>query len=275
MFDPKTKKFPYPEDTASHYIILKKDDGTVVDKDYPYYDHSRKRKTLQGMTRVLLYILVFWVAKIRTGLRVHGRKVLKENKDLLKKGVVSCSNHVHFWDFIAVMYATRPFKPSVLVWENNIRGENGKLMKNVRGVPIPSKGIRALHAMSSQTCEHIKTGSWVHIYSEGSMWEYYMPIRPFKDGAAYYAVACDRPLLPMAFSYRRPGWIRRVIFKQIALLDLHIGEPLLPNKDLPYEERKMDLLLRSHRADCELAGIKPEENIYPPVYDHSRRIDYY
>ncbi len=275
MFDPKTKKFPYPEDTASHYIILKKDDGTVVDKDYPYYDHSRKRKALQGMTRVLLYILVFWVAKIRTGLRVHGRKVLKENKDLLKKGVVSCSNHVHFWDFIAVMYATRPFKPYVLVWENNIRGENGKLMKNVRGVPIPSEGIRALHAMSSQTCEHIKTGSWVHIYSEGSMWEYYMPIRPFKDGAAYYAVACDRPLLPMAFSYRRPGWIRRVIFKQIALLDLHIGEPLLPNKDLPYEERKMDLLLRSHRAVCELAGIKPEENLYPPVYDHSRRIDYY
>ena len=79
----------------------------------------------------------------------------------------------------------------------------------------------------------------------------------------------------MAFSYRRPGWIRRVIFKQIALLDLHIGEPLLPNKDLPYAERKMDLLLRSHRAVCELAGIKPEENIYPPVYDHSRRIDYY
>ena len=24
MFDPKTKKYPYPEDTASHYIKFKK-----------------------------------------------------------------------------------------------------------------------------------------------------------------------------------------------------------------------------------------------------------
>ena len=35
MFDPKTKKYPYPEDTGSHYLIVKKDDGTVFLEKVP------------------------------------------------------------------------------------------------------------------------------------------------------------------------------------------------------------------------------------------------
>ena len=40
IFDPKTKKFPYPTDTASHYITIKKDNKAVFDTDYPYVDTS-------------------------------------------------------------------------------------------------------------------------------------------------------------------------------------------------------------------------------------------
>lgn len=40
MFDPKSTKFPYPENTDQHYIILKKDDGQVFDENYPYVDES-------------------------------------------------------------------------------------------------------------------------------------------------------------------------------------------------------------------------------------------
>lgn len=32
MFDPKSTKFPYPENTDQHYIILKKDDGRFLMK---------------------------------------------------------------------------------------------------------------------------------------------------------------------------------------------------------------------------------------------------
>ena len=274
MFDPKTDKYPYPEDTAAHYIHLKENVGTVFDETYPYFDESKKMKRKQGLTRFLLRVFAFPLCRIRLGLRVKGRAVLKKYKDQLRQGVVSCSNHVHFWDFIATMYALRPFKPYVLVWPENVRGENRNLIRSVRGVPVPDSGHRALHAMSEQTKNKIKSGEWVHIYAEGSMWDYYCPIRPFKDGAAYYAAVTDRPLLPLAFSYRKPGFIRRVLFHQIALFNLCIGEPLFPNRSLAFEERKRDLVRRSHEAVCRLAGIDPAQNPYPPRYQQSRRVHY-
>ena len=73
IFDPKTKKFPYPTDTASHYIILKKDNKAVFDKDYPYIDKSSWFKFKQNMTRVFLNVIVFPVATVRLGLKIEGR----------------------------------------------------------------------------------------------------------------------------------------------------------------------------------------------------------
>jgi hypothetical protein len=35
------------------------------------------------------------------------------------------------------------------------------------------------------------------------------------------------------------------------------------------------MTIRCHEAVCRLAGIEPGENIYPPLYDQSKRIDYY
>ena len=104
------------------------------------------------------------------------------------------------------------------------------------------------------------------------MWEYYAPIRPFKIGAASLAIKNDVPILPMAFSYRKPGWIRRKIFKQIALFTLNIGEPLKANPDLDKSSQIEDLTIRIHEAIVKLSG--QDKNIYEPLYKDSKRIDY-
>ena len=273
-YDPHTDKYPYPRDTAAHYLKLKKNNGAVFDENYPYLDPSPSLRFKKAAVRVLLRILVFPLARIRMGLCVRGRDNLKKHRDLLKNGAVTCANHVHFWDFIAVMYALRPQKLNLLAWAKNMRGENAGLIRSVGGIPIPESDPRALAAMSKAVKKLLANGEWLHIYSEGSMWEYYAPIRPFKDGAAHYACLCNKPLLPLGFSYRRPGWIRRTIFRQIALLTLTVGEPLLPDASLPREERRKDLVVRSHEAVCRLAGIDPEKNPYPPVYDHSEKVAY-
>ena len=106
------------------------------------------------------------------------------------------------------------------------------------------------------------------------MWEYYKPIRPFKAGAATYACKYDKPIIPLAYTYRKPGWIRRKIFKQIALYTLNIGEPIFPNYELNKEEQINDLTIRAHQEVCKLANIKEGENIYPPIFDQTKRIDY-
>ena len=275
VFDPKTNKFPYPEDTDKHYLNVKKDDGTVFDKNYPYIDTSKGFLFKQKMTRILLRLVVFPLSYIRLGLKVVGKENLKKFKEVIKKGVISCCNHVHMWDYIAIMNGIKPIKPYILAWDKNISGENGKMIRSVGGIPIPTNNIPATLAYLDAVEKMINNGGWLHIYPEGSMWEYYQPIRPFKKGASFIAVDINKPVMPLAFSYRKPGWIRRKIFKQIALFTLHIGEPLFPDEELPKKERELDLTKRCHEAVCRLAGINPEENLYPPIYNNSKRVDYY
>ena len=275
-YDPMTDRFPYTEYTDRHYLKLKKDDGTVFDKDYPYIDRSAKRRFLEFIGRAGLVCVAMPVMAIRTGLRIKGRKNLKANRDILRSGVVSVCNHVHMMDYICILNAIRPFKPHFLAWAPNVRGENGKMIRMVGGVPIPENDFHATAACNKALADDISAGGWLHIYAEGSMWEYYRPIRPFKTGAAYFACKCCKPILPLAYTYRKPGFIRRVIFRQIANLTVHIGEPIFPDESLKnMSDRMRDLTERSHAAVCELAGFAPGENIYPPVFNGNRRIDYY
>ena len=275
MFDPKPTKYPFTEYTDQHYLVVKKDNGVVFDKNYPYVDRSRSFRFKQFLVRVLLYIIVFPVATVRLGLRIKGRKIIKQNKELLKNGVVSCANHVHLWDYIAVMKAIRPFRSNLLAWDKNVRGENATLIRMVGGIPIPKDDIHATGAFVRATKDLLKGGGWLHIYAEGSMWEYYMPIRPFKSGIGYFSVQCDKPILPMAFSYREPNWIRKKIFRQTACFTLTIGEPIFPDETLDRKERETDIVKRAHESVCRLAGIDPEKNIYPPIFHNTKRIDYY
>lgn len=276
MFDPKTDRFPYPPETDKHYLKVHMDRGIVFDTEYPYIDRSKGFLFRQGVVRFLLNAFVFRIAAIRMGLKIEGRENIRKYKDVLKNGVVSVANHVHMWDYIAVMTAIRPFRSNLLAWAPNVNGENGTLIRMVGGIPIPEGNTAATKTYLKVMRDLLQNRhGWLHIYAEGSMWEYYRPVRPFKRGAAHIACDSDKPILPLGFSYREPGWIRKHIFRQIATFTLHVVEPLFPNKELNAKEREKDLLIRSHEAVCRLVGIDPEENLYPAVFDNSKRIDYY
>lgn len=275
MYDPKSIRYPYPKRTDEHYLIVKKNDGTVFDENYPYIDKSKKFLRKQAFTRFLLNLIVFPVAHIRLGLKIKGKSILKKNKDLIKKGVISVCNHVHMWDYIAIMSAINPIKPYVVVWAPNVSGELGSMVRSVGGIPIPKQEPKATNAYLADIKELLDNGGWLHIYPEGAMWEYYQPIRPFKTGAAYFAIKFNKPVIPFAISYRKPSWFRRVFFKQEGVFTLSIGEPIFANNNLSFSEAKDELTIRLHEAVCSLAGMKQEENIYPPIFNNSERIDYY
>lgn len=275
MFDPKTNKFPFTEQTDQHYLKVKMNRGLVFDENYPFIDKSKSFVFKQKMMRILLNVFAFPVLTVKLGLKIKGRENLKKYKDVLKNGVISISNHVQMCDYVCVMKAIRPFKSNILAWDKNINGENGTLIRLVGGIPIPTDSVSGTKQYFKAIKDLLDNHGWLHICAEGSMWEYYAPIRPFKKGAAHFACSYDKPILPIAFSYRKPGFIRGKIFKQIALYTLTIGEPIFANKELPFDSQREDLTVRTHEAVCRLAGIDPKENIYPPIFKNDKRIDYY
>ena len=274
-YDPKTNKYPYTKHTDEHYLKVKKNNGLKFDKDYQYIDNSFSFKFKSFFIRLLLVIIVFPLAKIRLGLKIIGKENIYKNVDIISKGVVSVSNHIHMWDYISILKAISPFKSHVLVWDKNMVGENATLIRLVGGIPIPEKDIGGTLKFFKETDSFVKNGGFLHICPEGSMWEYYKPIRPFKMGLAHYALFDDKPILPIAFSYRKPNFIRRKVFKQIACLTLNIGDLIYIDKSLPKSKQSEDLVIRVRDKICHLAFIKPEENLYPQLFDNNERIDYY
>ena len=274
VFDPKPNRYPYPEDTDRHYLDVKKNNGLVFDTNYPYIDTSKKFRRNENFTRFLLKVIVFPLTRIRFGLRIEGRENLKKYKDVIDKGVVSVCNHVHMWDYLGILIGIKK-RAHVLTWAPNIRGENGKMLRSVGAIPIPENDMQATYKYMETVNNYINSGGWLHIYAEGSMWEYYQPIRPFKRGAAYFACENNKPVIPLAFSYRKPGWFRKVFFKQYAKFTLHIGEPIYPDLTLNRTQMEIDLTKRMHDACCLLSGVDPKDSIYKPVFNHDKRVDYY
>ena len=273
MFDPKSNKYPYPEQTDKHYLPVNKDRGIIFDENYPYVDTSKSFLRKQKFIRFMLNLLVFFISRIRMGLRVKGRENIKNNKELLKRGAVSICNHVHMFDYLSIMYGVRHFKTYLLSWDKNVNGESGPLVRMVGGIPIPENDNDATHAFNEAIKKLLDDGNILQIYAEGSMWEYYAPIRPFKIGAASLAVNHNKPIIPLAFSYRKAGWFRRKVFKQEALFNLNVGEPIFANPDLEKAEQIKDLTIRAHQAVCCLAGFEGN-NIYEDLYNNSKRVDY-
>lgn len=272
MFHPHANKYPYTEYTDEHYLIVKKNDGTIFDSSYPYFDESKSFKRKRWWTRVLLVTIVFPLCIPYLGLRIKGRKKLKYFKDNLSGGAITVSNHIHLWDYISIMKAIRPTKPDVLVWAPNIRGENGKMMRAVGGVPIPDDNKEGTRALNKGIEDYLNKGGWLQIYAEGSMWEYYPYIRPFKLGAFSLACRYNKPILPLGFSFRKPSWFRKHILRQDAAITLSIGDPLYKDDSLNETEQRIDLAKRTHQAICHLSNIEDGQNLYPPVFNHNKRV---
>ncbi len=271
-YDPKTNKYPYPADTNAHYLVIKKNRGISFDKSYDFIDNSKSFKFKRFFVRLLLRLIVFPFTRINMGLKIYGKENLKKNKELIKNGVLSCSNHIHMWDYIAIMKAIKPIRPYTLVWDKNVNGENGSLVRLVGGIPIPNN-IPGKIKFNRTINDLLNNRNWIHIYAEGSMWEYYRPIRPFDRGIASISVRLDKPVIPMAFSYRKPNWFRKNILRQIACITLNIGEPMSKNSNLDKDKQVDDLVIRLHKEVCKLAYFKDNENIYEPIYKNSKRID--
>jgi 1-acyl-sn-glycerol-3-phosphate acyltransferase len=100
---------------------------------------------------------------------------------------------------------------------------------------------------------------WIHAYPETAMWWYYRPIRPFMKGVFTMAYRYNLPVLPLAFFFSKPSFPFTLVNlfrkKKLPMITVRIGEPLLPDIEMPRKEAVFKLRKECHEAIVRLAEV--------------------
>ena len=262
--------YKYPERSDEHMITVKHIRDTNFDENYQYREKGAWHKFKRGVLQVMLNVLVYPLCRIRHGFKIYGKENLRKHKKEFKNGAITIANHVFMWDYICVMRVLRPHLPYFPAWKTNLEGPNGPLIRWVGGMPVPTDSVKAMVKFSRDMNETLEENKWVHFFPEGSMWFYYPDIRPFKNTVFKLAVKADKPIIPIAFSFRPRKGIQK-LFGKAPLVDIHIGEPLRHDKTLPQSEAIKKLHAEAYHVMQCLAGITPDS----PTYNTDQNIDNY
>jgi 1-acyl-sn-glycerol-3-phosphate acyltransferase len=114
---------------------------------------------------------------------------------------------------------------------------------------------------------------WIHSFPETAMFNFFQPIRPFKKGVFTMAYSYNLPVIPIAFSYRKPCFpftlvnlFRSIIGnKKLPMVTLRVGDPLLFDTSLNRKEAVLKMRKDCHETIVRLAGIS--DNPYPAEGD--------
>ena len=262
--------YVYPERSDEHMIDVPHLRDTNFDENYKYIDKSRWKRFKKGVLNVLLNTIVFLVVNIRHGLKIYGKENFKKHKKLYKDGAITICNHVFYWDYLCVLQVIKPVMPHLIAWKTNFEGPNGGIIDWVGGVPVPTDNFRAMAKFQRAIDEALENKEWLHVFPEGSMWFYYPDIRPLKPAVFKFAYKHNKPVIPMAISFRKRKGITR-LFSKKPLVNLHVGEPILPDLTLDKNESIDKMHKEAYRVMQELVGIKPGD----PTYNEDQNIDNY
>ncbi len=251
----------YPEnDPYEHLYHPVYDRKVVVDEHYPYIDDSLKFRILNAsMWDLLLKFAIGTMLRVKMGLRIRGRENLKKYKDVLKGGAITISNHMYKFDCPCVLIAVQAKHTTrIPMFAPNFSTKDNFFLRVVGGIPIPQQegGMAALKKFNEAFDEFHRRGYWFHIFPEAARWDFYKPVRPFQKGAFSMAYKYDMPLLPCAITYReRTGIYRLFGRKELPLLQVEIGEPILPNRNNPRGIEVERLREEAHQTIVRMAGI--------------------
>ena len=253
--------YKYPEKCDEHMINVKRVRELKFDVEYPYLDKRRRFKFMRGIYLVLVNLIVFPITRLSHGLRIYGKKNLKKHKNALRGGTITISNHVFYWDYLCVLKAIRPRLAYFPAWKTNLEGPCGKLIRLSGGIPVPTDDVHAMRKFNLAIEEVLESGKWLHFFPEGSMWLFYPDIRPLKKAVFSYAVKFNKPILPITMSFRKRRGISR-LFTKTPCIDLHIGEPLFPDENLPVREAVDELQCKAYHIMQVMNGITPDSETY-------------
>jgi len=158
------------------------------------------------------------------------------------------------------------------VWKDNLNGPDMGFIRYAGGVPVP-EDIHSIKCFNQAFDELHARKKWIHAFPESAMFWFYYPIRPFKKGVFTMAYRYKLPILPLAFSYRKPHFPFTLVnlfrsllgYQKIPMVTVRIGEPLLFDETLSRKEAVQKMRKDCHDAIIRLAGVR--DNPYPAEGD--------
>lgn len=202
---------------------------SMPDGKYPYRQKGFG-KAAQAVIRGVLRVCGPVLLKVAYGCRVEGKEHLRALREK-KQGAICVSNHVALLDTLFVRQAIGHFHTyfTMAPW-NNKRGLGGWFIRR-GGMWAFSADLAAMRNLTNEMKARLGEGGIVHFYAEQAMWTNYQKPRPMKDGAFYYAVRYNVPVLPVFFTFKvnKKGCMRKLV--------IHILPPVAPDASLPRNER--------------------------------------
>lgn len=231
------------------------------DEHYPYIDDSRRGRFLRVFGNYLVLRTVVWM-KLRFGMGLHveGRHWLRQYRQQLAGGAITIANHCHRHDCESILLAVNSYLPRTRIpmFAANFNTKDKTFLEMVGGVPIPptEMGMAAMKRFNEAFDEFHRRGYWFHIFPEACKWNWYKPLRPFQKGAFSMAHKYGMPLVPCMITWRpRTGIYRLFGAKDVPLMTVRIGEPIIPDASAPRKAEVDRLLSEAHRQMCDLGDI--------------------
>lgn len=254
----------YPDNPHDYLLHPKHLREVVIDESYPFLDKSLKSRIYNKVIYAIIFFVVFWLNPLRYGLKIVGKGNIRKNKKLFKDGAITVGNHIYRWDFLAILQAVKFRRLWFPARTENLAGSDANIIRGAGGIPVPS-GIAATKKFNEAFDELHRKKKWIHFFPEGSRWDFYAPIRPFQKGAFSMAYKYSLPIIPFAFSYRRPTGIYKWLKVKHPLITLHVGTPVIPDPRLSRKDSMKKMLVETHAQMVQMAGLK--DNPWKPCDD--------
>ena len=266
----------YPqEDPYAHLVKVEKSADTpdtyTFDETYPYLDDSFRFKCNSLLNSFAKWFLVSPWNRLKYGLRIKGKDVLKPYREQLKNGAVCICNHAYIFDALSVCRAVRWFRRMwIPMYAKHFNGIFGWVLRYMGGIPV-AETVAGMRKFNEAFDEFHRRGDWILVFPEEVRWNYYKPIRPFRKGAFTMAYKYNVPVIPFVITYRkRKGVYRLFGNKSEPLMTLTVGEPLLPDKARSRKEEVDGMRIKLHAQMEQMAGIL--ENPWPAIPDGEAKI---
>ncbi len=225
---------------AGEYKLTKE-----IKPNHKYVYNGFWDKVYYAFLRVIIFIFAPILNFLVYDLRVRGRKNLKG----IKQAIV-ISNHVTLLESLILKQVV--FRRIYYVGgaHNNKKGFGGYTLKILGFIPLSN--IYSNQKKLAETIKyHLDKGNLVAFDPEQAMWRGYDKIRPFKNGAFYYAQKNDAPIIPIVQLLRKVNFFDKLIGRKFKVT-VKVLPPIYINKSLDVKAQIEDVKLRARQSmvDC-------------------------